>query len=122
MGCRRTACSFFFNAGPFFLGFKELLLHAWSTSFPPSLLTFVPEGLLLSHFLLLSLSCSCTVVFHFLNLVSQTHNHCHSWLSSDSSGSLLEVATADFYLICVSFSAFVHRDHPCGPPATTENL
>lgn len=91
----------------FFLGFKEFLLHAWSTSFPPSVMTFVPEGLLLSHFSLLSLSCCYKVVFHFLNPLSQTHNHCCSWLISDSSGSLLEVARADFYLMCASFSTLL---------------
>jgi len=53
-GLQGTACSS--------MGCRELLLCAWSTSHPPSALTWVPAGLLHFHFLLLSSSCCCAAV------------------------------------------------------------
>jgi len=88
------------HCGPL-LGCRELLLHVWITSCPPSALTSVPAGLLscISHS-----SLPAAVVQKFfpsLNLLSQSTSNIihHSWLCSDM-GQLLGSA---------------HKSHPYIP-------
>ena len=77
------------HCGPL-LSFRELLLHLWTTSCPPSALTLMAAGLFLSHFSLSSPSCCCPAVFPFLKSALPEHTQHHSWLMSGSGRSLLE--------------------------------
>ena len=64
-------------------GLQGTTVPAWSTSCPPSVLTWVPAGLFLSHFSPLSLSAAVVQQFFpFFSLLSQRHTQCCSWLSS----------------------------------------
>ena len=77
------------HCGPL-LSFRELLLHLWTTSCPPSALTLMAAGLFLSHFSLSSPSCCCPAVFPFLKSALPEHTQHHLWLMSGSGRSLLE--------------------------------
>ena len=63
------------------LGCRELLLCTWSTSCPPSALTWMAA---LSQSSLLSPSCCCAAIFLILQSALPQHTQCHSWLSSGS--------------------------------------
>ena len=109
------------HCGPL-LGCRELLLCAWSTSCPFPMLTLVPIGLFLSHFLTSpSQLLSHSFFLPFLNLLSQRHNEHCSWLSS---GQQLVLFGARWSWLLTHMGQLRHSacsSHPCSP-ATTKTL
>lgn len=111
MGCREAACS---TVGPL-LGFRELLLCPWNTSCP-SILTLVPPGLFLSHFLTFPSQLLLHRLFSFLNLLSHRQNEHCSWLSSGPQFVPFE-ARCSWLLTCMGqLLCSAHSSHPCSPP------
>jgi len=104
MRCRGTACSTMGLS----MGCRELLLHTWSTSFPPSALTLLSSGLICSYLLIpLSHLLLCNSFSPFFNLLTLGQQ-------PDTSG-------AGFHLTWGSYWTAL-RGHFCSTPPTTKTL